>query len=51
LEDVIQEFNKYFPKALLDSKSDLVKKYLKRSFDEIHPLVQLSERFDYNILA
>ena len=50
LEDVIQEYNKHFPRALLDTRSDLVKKYLKRSFDEIHCLVQLSERYDFNVM-
>lgn len=50
LQDLVEEYNTYFPKQVLDNKNNIVQKYLKRNFEEIHPLVQVAEQYEHNVL-
>ena len=50
LEELVSEYCEYFPKKVLGCKNELVQKYTRRNFEDIHSQIQTCEQFEANVL-
>lgn len=50
LKELIDEYNEYYPKRIMENKNQLVQHYLKRNFEQIYQNVQMTEQLENSVL-